>query len=160
MLACLDRHGPLAAYTFLRVALQNAHDQILALLLHLLAVWASPDVARLVESGLHDADHYKRAQALEALESLSERRFTRLFLPILATPEDHAATWQEVARHHWHMTVTDVPTMLEACLQSTDRWVIIGALLAGHVRAAQDNGWHMWRHPHPILKCVTRPSTC
>jgi hypothetical protein len=141
MLACLDRHEPLAADTFLRVAMQNAYEQTLTLLLHLLAVWASADVARLVESGLHDADRYKRAHALEALESLGERRFTRLFLPILEAPEDHAATWQEVARHQWHMTFTDVPAVLETCLQSTDRWVIIGALLSGQARAALGNGW-------------------
>jgi hypothetical protein len=141
MLAYLDEHEPLAADAFLRAALQNAHDQILALLLHLLAVWASPEVAHLVESGLHDPDRYKRAQALEALESLGERRFTRLFLPILEAPEDRAATWREVARQQWHMTFTNVSAVLEACLRTTDRWVIIGALLSRRARAAMGNGW-------------------
>ncbi len=54
MLASLEAGPPLEADTFLRVALENAHRQILSLLVQLLAVWASPDVARLVESGLHD----------------------------------------------------------------------------------------------------------
>src|SRR5262249_33487699 len=141
MLACLDGHEPLASDAFLRVALQNAHDQLLALVLHVLAVWASPEVARPVESGLHDVDRYKRAQALEALESLGERHFTRLLLPILEAPEESVATWQAVARHHWHMTFTDVPAVLETCLQSPDRWVIIGAMLSGHARATLDHGW-------------------
>jgi len=141
MLACLDGHEPLASDTFLRIALQNAHDQLLTLVLHLLAVWASPEVARLVESGLRDVDRYKRAQALEALESLGERHFTRLLLPILEAPEDRAATWQDVARHQWHLTFTDVPAVLETCLQSPDKWVIIGAVLAGHGRTALEHGW-------------------
>src|SRR5262249_17180636 len=52
ILACLDGHEPLASDTFLRIALQNAHDQLLTLVLHLLAVWASPEVARLLQTGL------------------------------------------------------------------------------------------------------------
>jgi len=141
MLACLDGREPLASDTFLRIALQNAHDQLLALVLHLLAVWASPDVARLVERSLHDVDRYKRAQALEALESLGERHYTRLLLPLLEAPEESVATCQDVARRHWHMSFTDVPAVLETCLQSPDRWVTIGAVLSGHARAALDHGW-------------------
>ena len=106
MLASLDAGPPLEADTFLRVALENAHRQILSLLVQLLAVWASPEVARLVESGLHDTDRRKRASALEALESLSERRFTRLFLPILEAGDTPArglargGTPPVVADHH------------------------------------------------------------
>jgi HEAT repeat protein len=141
MVACLDRHKTLAADAFLRLALQNAYEQTVTVLVHLLAVWASPDVARLVEHGLHAADHYQRAHALEALESLGERRFTRLLLPILEAAEDPAATWQEVARHHWHMAFPDLTAVLETCLQSGDRWVLIGALLATHTDTALENGW-------------------
>jgi ATP/ADP translocase/HEAT repeat protein len=136
MLACLETHQPLDADAFLRVALRNAHDQILSLLVQLLAVWASPDVARLVESGLHDPDRHKRAHALEALESLSERRFTRLFLPILEASEEQTDAWQEVARHQWHLTCDNVPAVIDACVQSADKWIVIGALLSGQARAA------------------------
>jgi HEAT repeat protein len=69
MLACLEETVSLEADAFLRVALRNAHDQILSLLVQVLAVWTSPEVARLVESGLHDPERSKRASALEALES-------------------------------------------------------------------------------------------
>ena len=127
---------PLEADAFLRVALRNAHDQILSLLVQVLAVWTSPEVARLVESGLHDTDRYKRASALEALESLSSHRFTRFLLPILAADEAGTGDWRAVAHHQWQLTYPDVRTMLEACLQSTNKWIVMGALLSGHARAA------------------------
>jgi HEAT repeat protein len=140
MLACLETQTTLEVDTFLRVALRNAHDQILSLLIQLLAVWASPEVARLVESGLYDPDRHRRAHALEALESLSERRFTRLFLPILE--EEHADTWKEVAQHQWHLAYTEILPVLDACLQSPDKWIIIGAMLSGHARlAAPGEAW-------------------
>lgn len=142
MLSCLQDQNALEGDAFLGAALQDQHDEILALLLHLLAVWTSPDVARLVESGLRDSDHYQRAHALEALESLGERHFIRLFLPILEAAEDQAATWRDVARQQWHLRFPDVPTMLDTCLHSSDRWVVIGALLAGQARATiQPEAW-------------------
>jgi hypothetical protein len=106
----------------------------LGLLIQLLGVWESPGVARLVESGLHDPDRHKRANALEALESLSERRFTRLFLPILEASDGPNGTWQEVATRQWGLAFTDVSEMLETCLQSADKWIVVGALLAMHAR--------------------------
>ncbi len=135
MLASLDTSTPCEADTFLRVALDNAHRQILSLLVQLLAVWASPEVARLVESGLHDTDRRKRANALEALESLSDRHFTRLFLPILEAGDSQQEDWREVAQRQWSLTVTEISTLLEACLQDTNKWVVIGAVLSGQARA-------------------------
>jgi HEAT repeat protein len=136
MLASLDAGPQLDADTFLCVALENAHRQILSLLVQLLAVWASPEVARLVESGLHDTDRRKRASALEALESLSERRFTRLFLPILEAGDSQQEDWREVAHRQWSLTTTDIPTLLAMCLQDTNKWVAIGAVLSGQARAS------------------------
>lgn len=134
MLAYLETHAGLEADAFLRTALRNAHDQRLSLLLQLLAVWASPEVARLVESGLHDPDRYKRAHALEALESLSERRFTRLFLPILEATEGQHDAWREVAEHEWHLTCSGLQDVLETCVQASDKWIVVGALLSGKAR--------------------------
>ena len=142
MLASLEASPPLDADTFLHVALQNAHRQILSLLVQLLAVWASPEVARLVESGLQDPDRRKRASALEALESLSERRFTRLFLPILEAGDTQQEDWREVAYRQWSLTATDLPTLLAACLQDTNKWVAIGAVLSGQARVIMlGQGW-------------------
>jgi hypothetical protein len=108
----------------------------------LLAVWASPEVARLVESGLHDTDRRIRANALEALESLSERRFTRLFLPILEAGDSQQEDWRVVARRQWSLTITDIPTLLATCLQDTNRWVVIGTVLSGQARASTlGDGW-------------------
>jgi HEAT repeat protein len=136
MLARLEDAVPLAADAFLQVALRNAHDQILSLLVQVLAVWTSPETARLVESGLHDTDRYKRASALEALESLSSHRFTRFLLPILAADEGGHRDWRAVAHRQWQLTYPDVHTTIEACLQCADKWIVIGALLSGHARAA------------------------
>src|SRR5262249_44257106 len=136
MLACLEDAVSLEADAFLRVALRNAHDQILSLLVQVLAVWTSPETSRLVESGLHDTDRYKRASALEALESLSSHRFTRFLLPILAAEEGGHGDWRAVAHRQWQLTYPDVRTTIEACLQSTDKWIVMGALLSGHARAA------------------------
>jgi HEAT repeat protein len=142
MLASLEAATPLEADTFLHVALENAHRQILSLLVQLLAVWASPEVARLVENGLHDPDRRRRASALEALESLSERRFTRLFLPILAAGDTQQEDWRDVAHRQWSFTATDLPTLLTACLQDTNKWVAIGAVLSGQARVTMlGQGW-------------------
>jgi CRP-like cAMP-binding protein/HEAT repeat protein len=137
MLASLDADAPLDADTFLHAALENAHHQLLSLLVQLLAVWASPEVARLVESGLHDTDRRKRASALEALESLSERRFTRLFLPILEADDSQHEDWREVARRQWSLTTTDISGLLAMCLQDPNKWVAMGAVLSGQARASK-----------------------
>src|SRR5215475_13367820 len=136
MLASLEASPSLDADTFLRAALDNAHRQILSLLVQLLAVWASPEVALLVESGLHDTDRRKRASALEALESLSERRFPRLFLPMLTAADGQYEDWREVAQRQWSLTTTDIPTLLGLCLQDTNKWVAIGAVLSGQARSS------------------------
>jgi hypothetical protein len=143
MLACLEANDRQPADTFLCFALQDAYDQLLILLIQLLAVWASPEVARLVEEGLHDTDRHKRAHALEALESLSERRFTRQFLPILEATEGGDDAWREVAKQRWDLAFDEMSSVVEAALQSTDRWVVLGALLAERVRAfAAAEDWH------------------
>src|SRR5262249_22867802 len=135
MLACLEDAVPLKADAFLQVALRNAHDQILSLLVQVLAVWTSPETARLVESGLHDTDRYKRASALEALESLSSHRFTRFLLPILAADAEGQGDWRAVAHRQWQLAYPDVRPMIETCLQCADKWIVMGALLSGHARA-------------------------
>jgi HEAT repeat protein len=133
MLTYLEAHA-CEHDAFLKVALRDAYERTLDLLMHLLAVWTSPDVARLVESGLHDSQQQKRAQALEALESLSERRFTRLFLPILDAEMGHANDWKYVANHQWHLDITNVPAVLEACLASQHKWLVVGAMLSTQAR--------------------------
>ncbi len=140
MLACLEEQTPLDADAFVRVALSDAYERLLSLLVQLLAVWSSPEEARLVESGLHDTDRQKRAQALEALESISERRFTRLFLPILEADGNGAAAWRDLAQRQWNLAFSDVAEVLEACRQSSDKWLAIGALLAEQARPAMVNG--------------------
>lgn len=135
MLACLEESAPLPETAFLQAALQNAHDEILSLLVQLLAVWTSPEVARLVESGLYDTDQSRRASALEALESLSDRRFTRLFLPILQAAGDQSQTWREVAQRYWHLSMTEISEVIRTCLESANKWIVIGALFAGQARA-------------------------
>jgi HEAT repeat protein len=142
MLTWLEEQAPHAADTFLGIALRDASGRILSLLVQLLAVWTSPEVARLVDSGLHDTDRQKRAQALEALESLSERRFTRLFLPILEAETRRTTTWRDVAQHQWNLQFTDISEIFAACIQSSHKWIVIGALLAKQARLARrDDTW-------------------
>ncbi|MGE3536308.1 MAG: cyclic nucleotide-binding domain-containing protein [Candidatus Tectimicrobiota bacterium] len=135
LLASLENSEPLEADALLRAALENAHRQMLSLLVQVLAVWTSPEVARLVESGLHDTDRRKRASALEALESLGERRFTRLFLPILEAGDSQQDDWREVAARQWDLHTVELASLLGTCLQDTNKWVVIGALRAGQARA-------------------------
>jgi hypothetical protein len=145
MLACLERQPPAKADTFLVVALQDAYSRVLAVLVRLLAVWSSPEVARIVESGLHDTDRQTRAQALEALESISERRFTRFLLPILTAEEGNSAVWQEVAQRQWNLSFADCAAVLTSCRNSDDQWVVIGGMLAEHTRAQEDpEAWNSY----------------
>ncbi|MDH3599844.1 MAG: cyclic nucleotide-binding domain-containing protein, partial [Candidatus Tectomicrobia bacterium] len=141
MLTLLEDAPPLDADTFLRIALNDAYQRRLSLLVQLLAVWSSPEVARLVESGLHDTDRQKRAQALEALESLSERRFTRLFLPILEADGDSEDSWREVAQQQWELSFTDIMEVISTCRQSSEKWLVIGALLSEQARAKTNETW-------------------
>ncbi len=139
MLTQLQDSAPQRADTFLQVALRDAYERRLSLLIQLLSVWSSPEVARLVASGLQDEDRAKRAQALEALESLSERRFTRLFLPILEADGEND-DWRELAQRQWSLTYPDVEGILDDCCQSTDKWILIGAMLSEQARTAATNG--------------------
>ena len=141
MLTLLEEQSSCSADTFLCIALRDAYQRRLSLLVQLLAVWSSPEVARLVESGLHDPDRQKRAQALEALESLSERRFTRLFLPILEADGDSEDSWREVAQQQWELTFSDIMEVISACWQSSEKWLVIGALLSEQARATTDEAW-------------------
>lgn len=134
MLTCLAECGALEADAFLQAALHNAYTQMLSLLTQLLAVWSSPEVARLIENGLHDTDRHKRASALEALENIGERRFIRLFLPLLEGDASSQGAWREVAERHWGLTVADVPAMLQTCILSTNAWIVIGAMLSAQAR--------------------------
>lgn len=136
MQASLERSTPVEADALLQVALENAYRQVLSLLVQVLAVWTSPEVARLVESGLHDTDRRKRASALEALESLGDRRFTRLFLPILEAGDSQQEDWHEVAARQWDLQVMDLAPLLLSCLQDVNKWVVMGALLSGQARTA------------------------
>lgn len=139
MLNSLQDGAPQEADAFLQVALQDAYERRLALLIQLLSVWSSPEVARLVANGLQDEDRSKRAQALEALESLSERRFTRLFMPILDADRESDA-WRDLAQRQWSLTYAGVDSILDDCCQSTDKWILIGAMLSEQARVAATNG--------------------
>jgi Cyclic nucleotide-binding domain len=109
---------------------------MLSLLVQLLAVWSSPEVAHLIESGLHDSDRHKRANALEALESLGERRFIRLFLPLLESDAASQDAWIEVAERQWGLGRMEVSVLLHTCLLSANPWVAIGAMLSAQARPA------------------------
>ncbi len=139
MLTHLQGEAAQEADTFLRVALQDAYERRFSLLVQLLSVWSSPEIARLVSSGLHDENSAKRAQALEALESLSERRFTRLFLPILEADNGNDG-WRDLAQGLWSLDFTDVDSVVDNCCHATDKWILIGAMLSEQARAAVANG--------------------
>jgi len=57
-------------------------------------------------------------------------------LPILAAGDSQHEDWQEVAWRQWSLTTTDIPTLLAMCLQDTNKWVAIGAVLSGQARAS------------------------
>jgi HEAT repeat protein len=146
MLTHLQGETSQEADTFLRVALEDAYERRLSLLIQLLSVWSSPEVARLVANGLQDEDRSKRAQAMEALESLSQRRFTRLFLPILEA-EGEFGTWRDLAQRQWSLSYAGMDDILDACCQSTDKWILIGAMLSQQRRPAAANGnWRQRLH--------------
>lgn len=154
MLTCLQAHTLVKADAFVQVALSDAYEHTLSLLVHVLAIWTSPEVARLVDNSLHDTDRSKRAQALEALESLTERRFTRLFLPILEAHDEHPESWKEVAQRQWNMTFTEVPVVLDACRQCSHKWIQIGALLSERART-ESTGEAWAARLKPILASTT-----
>ena len=69
-----------------------------------------------------------RPPSIWNVDEMNERRFTRLFLPILEAGDSQQEDWQEVARRQWALTMTDIPMLLATCLQDTNTWVVIGAV--------------------------------
>jgi hypothetical protein len=146
MLTHLQGETSQEADTFLRVALEDAYERRLSLLIQLLSVWSSPEVARLVANGVQDEDRSKRAPAMGARESLSRRRCTRLFLPILEA-EGEFGTWRDLAQRQWSLSYAGMDDILDACCQSTDKWILIGAMLSQQRRPAAANGnWRQRLH--------------
>src|SRR6185369_11127580 len=49
---------------------------------------------------------------------------------------EYGGLWQKVAKQHWNLGYANVPAVLKDCLQATDKWIRIGALLSGQTRVS------------------------
>ncbi len=84
-----------ASVAFLRALLQRREAQVAQRILHALALIGTPESIRIISEGLKSKDQEMRAQALEALDTLGDKRIARGLIPLLegstagATEEPH-----------------------------------------------------------------------
>jgi HEAT repeat protein len=74
------------ALAFLAALLRRKESQAIQLILQALALIEAPETMRLARRGLGSSDPERRAQALEAIDAVGDKRVTRGLLPLLEGP--------------------------------------------------------------------------
>ncbi len=121
-LARLEDPKNLRGVVFLRNLLQRREAQVTQRILRALALIGTPEAIRVISEGLKSKDQEMRAQALEALDTLGDKRIARGLIPLL---EESAAGATEGPR-----------TVLDKLSSNPDPWLralavhSIGELLA------------------------------
>ncbi len=117
----LDRSHP--ADPVIRAALDNAARRHLRLVMHALDALGHRHTLNLVRTMIHSRDERGRANAIESLASLPQRRFV---IPILPLIEGRDA----VDAHR--MAGRSDPALIEEALSSRDPWVRAAAAVVRH----------------------------
>lgn len=113
----------------LRIAIEDSNQRAVFRVLHILSSLGHSRTLNCVRRILSSRDERIRADAIEALGTLSHRRFVEPILPILETPGWNPATrppprGRPDSNHR---------RLLQEAMQAPDRWIRVGALavLAG-----------------------------
>jgi HEAT repeat protein len=113
--------GPLA------IALEDSNQRVVSRVLNLLSSLGHGRTLNCVRRILTSRDQRIRADAVEALGSLSHRRFVEPILPLLESPD-----WNHAPRTFGHgvrgRTSSNHRQLLLEAIHSPDRWIRVGAL--------------------------------
>jgi hypothetical protein len=112
----------------LRAALDNAKRRALRVAMHVLDTLGHRRTLDLVRTMINSRDERSRANAIESLASLPQRRFV---IPILPLIENREATEAEPG-----LGQPD-PASIEEALSSPDPWLRAGAAIAWHARTGR-----------------------
>ncbi len=136
----------------LAVAIEDYHQRLIQKVLYVLACLGHSRTVTTVNRILNANDTKEAANAVEVLASLSNRRFVLPLLPILeqlGTPVDSRPKGRLRATRQWLRTKGY--QLLMETLESSDRWITIGALIAlAMVPTA------LMRDPDPLVKTVAQ----
>lgn len=132
-LSWLPRLPADGAWLPLRTALEDSNLRITQRVLHVLGALGHRRTLNCVRRILFSTDERVRADAVEAVASLSHRRFVEPILPLL----EAQAMAQPQRNDHQHTPVLQQPVaaselrqIAEQAATSADRWVRVGGILA------------------------------
>lgn len=114
-----------AADPVIRAALDNAARRHVRLVMHVLDALGHRHTLNLVRTMIHSRDERGRANAIESLASLPQRRFV---IPILPLIEE---------RHADGTAGRSDPALIEEALSSRDPWIRAAAAVARHRETGQ-----------------------
>jgi HEAT repeat protein len=112
----------------LRATLQDSNQRITSRVLHVLSSLGQARTLNHVKRILYSRDERMRADAIEALGSLSQRRFVEPVLPLLEFQTGEGAGAARPANSRSDQFADYY--LLQEALQAPDRWIRIGALAA------------------------------
>lgn len=121
-----------------KIAIKDYHDRLIQRVMHVLASLDREGTLSYVREVLDSKDPVKRADALETLASMRNRRFVLPIIPLLERTDGELERPTNTSK-------SPIAIMLEEALESGDRWIQIVALLAntnqpvpGYLMAHQD----------------------
>ncbi|NEP12553.1 MAG: cyclic nucleotide-binding domain-containing protein [Symploca sp. SIO2C1] len=131
------------------IAIADYHQRLIQKVLYVLSCLGNSRTVNSVKRLLYSKDQREVANAVETLASLRHRRFVLPLMPVL----EHLANGEQPAsirtNNQW-MRTKGYKLLLEA-LESKDRWIKIGALIA---LAAVPSA--LMKDPDPLVKAVAQ----
>jgi HEAT repeat protein len=130
----------------LLMAIDDYHQRVLDRLFYVLSCFGHSRVVSYAQRRLYSGDRRERANAVEALTSLPQRRFVLPVMPLLEQFADGVVPPLEASsasvNSDW-METTGLPLLQEA-LKCRDRWIKVGALFglveSKHIQSSDPSG--------------------
>lgn len=124
-LSTLEALAPYADQTSIAVLQSALHERNTALIdemFYLLTALNDQNTVRVITDALHSEVAHVRANAVEALESLTSSRIARLIEPLF-DPEASPATRLSLGRKTWELPMPDTRAAVEQLAESPDPWL-------------------------------------
>lgn len=134
----------------LRTGIEDSNQRVIRRVLHLLSSLGHERILNCVRRIRFSPDERVRADAVEALASLSHRRFVEPILPLLEREAERnpgrAASATPESR--------DGQRLLQEVLQSSDRWIRTGALAVLYAEQGPLSADALKENPDPIVRAA------
>lgn len=127
-----------------KIVIKDYHDRLIQRVMHVLASLDREGTLSYVREVLDSKDPVKRANALETLASMRNRRFVLPIIPLL-----ERTTEEPNRRTETRESMMEI--ILEEALESGDRWIQIAALLANTNQPVPD---YLMAHQDALVKAA------